>query len=166
MRPGQLNENSQHKRTHTRGFGCQTCLRRFATPSDLRRHSTVHRVGHELFSCNVTTCSFTAIRKDTLLRHVQRHHPANEQKDLVKGTKAVVKTAQPTNEDDSVLDASGGPEYSNQPPGWTVMMAAARTGDTQRLTYLLQRGMSVNAVAADGYTALHCAARAGQVLSK
>jgi ankyrin repeat protein len=43
------------------------------------------------------------------------------------------------------------------------MMSAASTGDNQRLAHLLQLGMNVNIEAPDGYTALHCAAKAGHV---
>jgi ankyrin repeat protein len=82
---------------------------------------------------------------------------------VIKETDNVVKETQPTIDGGSDTVASRVSDLSLQLLGWTVFMSAASTGDNQRLTSLLEGGMSVNTVAADGYTALHCAARAGHV---
>jgi ankyrin repeat protein len=47
-------------------------------------------------------------------------------------------------------------------PSSSLLMEAASTGNTALLDYALQLGLDVNMVAEDGYTALHCAARAGK----
>jgi ankyrin repeat protein len=62
-------------------------------------------------------------------------------------------------------DASSGQKTQevNQVHGWEVLMDAASTGNIPLLDILLEQGIVVDTIAEDGYTAMHCAARSGQV---
>lgn len=140
---------------------CDTCSKRFASRHDLNRHVASHRVGIAAFRCGVGDCDFTATRKDNLGQHIRNKH-AN----LIAKPPAHSETPGHSTDQNSVgsldCEAVSNLEESARPQYWPVAMSAARTGDISRLSDLLKYGMDVNITADDGYTALHCAARAGE----
>jgi ankyrin repeat protein len=152
-------------RTHSKQFECKLCPKRFANPADLRRHSInskAHRVGIQVFRCRFVTCEFAVSRKDNLLQHIRTVHPSERQQWNANST-SVDGTAHPPGDGSLQDDIIKDPIDSGFTEGWQVMMSAATTGDVQVLIRMIGHGLDINTTAEDGSTALHCAARAGQV---
>ena len=62
----------------------------------------------------------------------------------------------------AVLDRRGIDYYASTGAfDWTVLHSAARSGNLEIVYYLVEQGLDVNAMTADGWTVLHSAARSG-----
>jgi ankyrin repeat protein len=154
-----LKHDRQHQKTHSRPNKCKTCPKSFASRTDLVRHiSNVHRIGNTIFSCTFVGCKFTSKRKDNLAQHSKHcHHRPRTSPN--RNTKAVEDPLALTTASSNIANI----EDTDQKLGWRVLMEAASTGNISLLDGLLAQGIAVNANAQDGYTAMHCAARTGQV---
>jgi ankyrin repeat protein len=154
-----LKYNRQHQKTHSRPNKCETCSKGFGSRADLVRHiSNVHRIGSTIFSCTFVGCKFTSKRKDNLTQHSSycRYRPrANPTRNAEAVKDSLALTTASSN--------TANIEDIDQVLGWRVLMEAACTGNISLLDGLLAQGIAVNASAQDGYTAMHCAARTGQV---
>ncbi|KAH6868114.1 ankyrin repeat-containing domain protein [Alternaria rosae] len=147
---GKLNK---HLKTHTKPYNCQTCTRGFASRLDLQRHiRSQHRAGNKQYRCHVEGCVFTSNRKDNLRRHQMRTH----------GSKVLDHSAESSNQKQPPYqqsDVSGIAELNDT----SNFMRVAASGDLNRLEAFLSAGLPIDTKADDHSTALHCAARAGQV---
>ena len=161
FRPTTSDAESQHHKTHSRLLECDVCSKRFASRYDLNRHITSHRVGLAKFRCDIRNCNFATTRKDNLAQHTRNHH-ADDPTHPMAANSLVGRPPNSSTDDHHDSAPQDDSEDVIHAQIWRVMMSAASTGDVLRLAHLLQRGLDVNMKADDGYTALHCAARAGQ----
>ncbi|KAF1850427.1 ankyrin [Cucurbitaria berberidis CBS 394.84] len=156
-----LGRFNQHKKTHSKPFGCEICHRGFALRLDLNRHVKArHRVGHEKYRCHIEHCQFRTIRKDHLSRHLSKIH-GNPSKTRKEASSLDINDPAPRS---SPLSSTklGHTGYLHT---CSTFMQAASLGNITLLEAALDAGIALETIANDGSTALHCAARAGQAMS-
>jgi ankyrin repeat protein len=130
--------DSQHKKTHEKPWVCPSCEKSFGLRADRDRHvKCKYEIGHAKFSCSFEGCEFRSTRKDNLMQHRRKRHGLISK----LPRRNVAQTPQ-------TLDRS-------------TLMRAASTGRIDALELCLRSGLSINLKTDDGFTAVHCAARAG-----
>ena len=55
---------------------CPECDQTFSRQSDLERHAKNHQSGPKEFKCHAQGCKYESHRKDKLVEHMRRRHPA------------------------------------------------------------------------------------------
>jgi hypothetical protein len=152
----QLTNLSQHMKLHVKPRACEHCNKSFGLRTDLNRHVRArHRVGNARFKCSVQWCGFKATRKDNLTQHVKKVHGIQSTRPLHR--EASHGEAQDTS-DQGDKEPETLPEYT-----WLSLMEATTAGNMTVIQEILDAGIDIDAQADDKRTALHCAARAGQV---
>jgi ankyrin repeat protein len=153
-----LISDRQHRRTHSRPIKCQSCSKTFASRADLIRHvHSVHRIGLPRLKCTIGVCAFTSNRKDNLAQHIRRVHSSKSVQPNVDNE--TLETSLRVIDKVDVADAASDPFPTI---GLTAFMEAASTNNYSLLEYMLSMGIHVNVETEDGYTALHCSAKAGE----
>lgn len=151
--------SSQHLKTHSKPYACQSCVKRFALRADLHRHiKSRHRVGQSRFECRFEGCTFAASRKDNLTQHRKLHGAKQQKERSPKSSPDVVLSEIPPHS--SLAQTK---EELATPTNSSSFMQAASAGCIVFLAHALRAGIDVNVKSPDGFTALHCAARADQV---
>jgi ankyrin repeat protein len=126
----------------------------------LTRHiKAIHRIGHPKSKCAIGECPFTSRRKDNLAQHIRTVHP-NQSTRPADDIESLGYPPQ-VNGIAQVAHITSTPFHEI---GLTAFMEAASTGNSALLERVLDMGVDVNVQAEDGYTALHCAAKTGQLV--
>ncbi|KAH7072179.1 ankyrin repeat-containing domain protein [Paraphoma chrysanthemicola] len=150
---------TQHGKSHSKPYACHACSKCFARRTDLERHiNSIHRLGKTMFACNVEGCIYKANRKDNLTQHHRDFH--HEHPKLRIGNVPVLPVT--ADEEGTPQTALSTLVQDHVRPPWALLMAAAGRGDEVLLDYALSLVSDINYQAEDGYTALHCASKAGQ----
>jgi ankyrin repeat protein len=153
----------QHKKIHSKPFGCESCSKSFATRYDLIRHiDDMHRVGGLRFICKINDCSFKTKRQYKLSQHIRRKHSRH----LLRPNGCIETFEEPPSSGSETNEARPDPNFAHDLSQGSIMdvfMEAASTGNIPLLEYWLERGIDAGMSSENGYTALHCASRTGQV---
>ena len=154
VNPTILMSSSQHLKTHSKPYKCESCSKGFALRLDLARHIQArHRVGNEKFPCHFEACVFKATRKDNLRNHMSKDHASS--------------TRDPLNPSEHLRSPSKQPRKNMQVNTAAGMMSginiweAAGAGSIALVLQLIKQGVDISTRAADGSTPLHCTARTG-----
>jgi ankyrin repeat protein len=154
--------NRQHKKTHTKPQICASCSKRFASRTDLTRHvNNVHRVGQKTFRCVIGDCGHRSKRKDNLAKHIGMYHSNYAKRAL--GHVQPDQGGNTSSADEADKSKLWGSTEDTLRSLEAALMHATNIGNASQVTSILDTGIDPNAIADDGYTALHCAAKTGQV---
>ena len=146
--------SSQHLKTHSKPYKCESCSKGFALRLDLARHIQArHRVGNQKFPCRFEGCIFKATRKDNLRKHMSQNH-APSIRGPVNPSERLGDQGELPHKNAHVNTAAGMVNGINI---WEV----AGAGGIASVLQLIKQGVDISARAADGSTPLHCAARTG-----
>ncbi len=137
---------------------------KFALRADLKRHvKALHRIGQTMHACISPGCDYKTNRKDNIPQHMRSIHSRHQLPIPVPRTKSRTKRSSLISAITVWSDISKSLENDQSSMNLETFMEAATTGSIGTIKTMLKLGIDVSVKAGDGSTALHCAAKAGQL---